>query len=141
MLDFMSDFADLIQANVPGRMLVSIAAGCFVGFVAYRLGYTSAAPHLGAGTSIALYLIFFLRMFRADRSQKEESGRHPRFHGVVLLVVGALTLMLLILGWFMWTSHMGTIFLSHEMERGLAMLVLIGVVCVAIGLYLIKSKV
>jgi hypothetical protein len=131
MLDFMSDFADLIQS---GRMLVSIAAGYFVGFVAYRLGYTSAAPHLGAGTSIALYLIFLLRMF-----QKEKSERHPRFHGVVLLVLGALPLLLL--GCFMWSSHMGIIFLSHETERGLTVLVLTGVVCVATGLYLIKSKV
>jgi hypothetical protein len=136
MLDFMSDFADLIQS---GRMLVSIAAGYFVGFVAYRLGYTSAAPHLGAGTSIALYLIFLLRMFCADRSQKEKSERHPRFHGVVLLVLGALPLLLL--GCFMWSSHMGIIFLSHETERGLTVLVLTGVVCVATGLYLIKSKV
>jgi len=40
----------------------------------------------------------------------------------------------------MWTSHMRTIGLSFDAERGLAALLLADIVCVAIGLYLIKSR-
>jgi hypothetical protein len=65
------DVVDLIDQGVPARMLIAIAAGSFVGFVAYRLGYPSSAPHLGAGTSIALFVLLLLRMFRSDRSQKK----------------------------------------------------------------------
>jgi hypothetical protein len=63
-----------------------------------------------------------------------------RLIGIALLVLGALPLLLAISGWFMWTSHMRTIGLSFDAERGLAALLLADIVCVAIGLYLIKSR-
>ena len=63
-----------------------------------------------------------------------------RMVGIALLVLGALPLLLVISGWWVWTSHMYTIGLSLGAERGLAVLLMAGIVCVAIGLYLIKSR-
>lgn len=63
-----------------------------------------------------------------------------RLVGIALLVLGALPLLLVISGWFMWTSHMRTIGLSLDAERGLAVLLMADIVCVATGLYLIKSR-
>lgn len=63
-----------------------------------------------------------------------------RLVGIALLVLGALPLLLVIWGWFMWTRHMRTIGLSHNAERGLALLLMASIVCVATGLYLIKSR-
>jgi hypothetical protein len=40
----------------------------------------------------------------------------------------------------MWTSHMRTIGLSLVAERGLAALLMADIVCVATGLYLMKSR-
>jgi hypothetical protein len=63
-----------------------------------------------------------------------------RLVGIALLVLGALLLVPVISGWFMWTSHMHTIGLSVDAERGLAVLLMADVVCFATGLYLIKSR-
>jgi hypothetical protein len=143
--DFLEFIFGLWEAAVSARIIISIAVGCLVGFVANRLGYTSLAPHLGAGTSIALCVFVLLRMFRSDRFKKKNSEGHPacqpRLLGIALIVLGALPQLLLILGWFIWASHMRNVFISLEVERGLAVLVFPGIVCAATGLYLINSKV
>lgn len=59
--------------------------------------------------------------------------------GIAFLVLGALPPLLVITGWLMWTSHMRTIGLSLVAERGLVALLMADAVCVATGLYLIKS--
>ena len=60
--------------------------------------------------------------------------------GIALLVLGALPLLLIISGWFMWTRHMRTIALSLDAERDLAVLLMVSIACVATGLHLIKSR-
>jgi hypothetical protein len=63
-----------------------------------------------------------------------------RLVGIALLVLGALPLLLVIWGWFMWTRHMRTVGLSLDAKTGLALLFMASIVCVAAGLYLIKSR-
>jgi hypothetical protein len=63
-----------------------------------------------------------------------------RLVGIALLVLGSLPPLLVISGWFMWTRHMRTVGFSFDAERGLAVLLMAGIVCVATGLYLIKSR-
>jgi hypothetical protein len=63
-----------------------------------------------------------------------------RLIGIVLLALGALPPLLVILGWFVWTSHMRTIGLSLGAEIGLVVLFVADFVCVSTGLYLIKSR-
>jgi hypothetical protein len=63
-----------------------------------------------------------------------------RLIGIALLVLGALPLLLVISGCFMWTRHMWTIGLSLDSERGLAVLLVVGIACIATGLCLIKSR-
>jgi hypothetical protein len=60
--------------------------------------------------------------------------------GIAFLVLGALPPLLVITGWLMWTSHMRTIGLSLAAERGLVALLMADIVCVATGLYLIRSR-
>jgi len=63
-----------------------------------------------------------------------------RLIGIALLVLGALPLLLVISGWFLWTRHMRTIGLSLDAERDLVVLLMASIACVATGLCLIKSR-
>jgi len=80
-----------------------------------------------------------------DRRPRAIATNGPRAEmkklvGIAFLVLGALPPLLAITGWLMWTSHMRTIGLSLVAERGLVALLMADVVCVATGLYLIKSR-
>ena len=60
-----------------------------------------------------------------------------RLLGVTLLVLGSFPLLLAMAGWAMWIRHMSTVGLWPDTRSTFEVLLVAGLMCVGLGLYLI----